>query len=86
MSKKIFFLALMLSFFNCNQSDKRCGIIIQKVERDQFFYFVLQTDDYINYYNNPNQPDLPDNGVRQGMVSKATYENFDLGEEYCSEM
>ena len=40
----------------------------------------------MNYYNNPNQPNLPDDGVRQGVVSKEVYESFDVGEEYCSEI
>jgi|MDTG01.4.fsa_nt_gb hypothetical protein len=86
MSKKFFFFSVILLFLNCNQSDERCGIIIQKIERDNIFYFVLQTDVYINYYNNPNRPNLPDNGVRQGMVSQETYKNFQLGDEYCSEI
>jgi hypothetical protein len=46
----------------------------------------LQTDEYINYYNNPGQPNLPDDGVRQGLVTKETYDNFEVGEEYCSEI
>jgi hypothetical protein len=46
----------------------------------------LQTDEYINYYNNPGQPNLPDGGVRQGLVTKETYDNFEVGEEYCSEI
>ena len=71
---------------NCQKSDERCGIIIQKIEINKILYFVLQTDEYINYYNNPNQPNLPDDGVRQGVVSKEVYENFDVGEEYCSEI
>ena len=48
MSKKFFFFSVILLFLNCNQSDERCGIIIQKIERDNIFYFVLQTDVYIN--------------------------------------
>lgn len=78
-------MVLVLLLSNCNQSDERCGIIIQKVERDNVYYFVLQTDEYINYYNNPNQPNLPDDGVRQGVVSERTYADFEVGEEYCSE-
>ena len=50
------------------------------------FYFVLQTDEYVNYYNNPGQPNLPDDGVRQGIVTREAYDKFEVGEEYCSEI
>ena len=83
---RFFILGIFFFFINCQKSDKRCGIIIQKIEINKILYFVLQTDEYINYYNNPNQPNLPDDGVRQGVVSKEVYENFDVGEEYCSEI
>ena len=47
------FLILVISilFLKCEKSDDRCGIIIQKVEIQTTLYFVLQTDEYINYYN-----------------------------------
>jgi hypothetical protein len=83
---RFFILGIFFFFINCRKSDERCGIIIQKIEINKTLYFVLQTDEYINYYNNPNQPNLPDDGVRQGVVSKEVYDNFDVGEEYCSEI
>jgi len=43
-------------------------------------------DEYINYYNNPGQPNLPDDGVRQGIVTREAYDKFEIGEEYCSEI
>jgi len=73
--RKFLFFGVFLTLLSCQASDERCGTIIQKVERNNTFYFVLQTDEYINYYNTPNQPNLPDDGVRQGIVSK---EVFDL--------
>lgn len=82
---KLLILALII-FTNCQKSDERCGIIIQKIEIQSKFYFVLQTDEYINYYNNPNQPNLPDDGIRQGIITKESYDNFEIGEEYCSEI
>ena len=82
---RLLILALII-FTNCQKSDERCGIIIQKIEIQSKFYFVLQTDEYINYYNNPNQPNLPDDGIRQGIITKETYDNFEIGEEYCSEI
>ena len=83
---RFFILGTIFLFSTCQKSDERCGIIIQKIEINKTLYFVLQTDEYMNYYNNPKQPNLPDDGVRQGVVSKEIYENFDVGEEYCSEI
>ena len=83
--QNVSFLFVALLFFACQASEKRCVTIIQKVERENRFYFVLQTDEYINYYNTPSQPNLPDDGVRQGIVSKEIYDNFKVGDEYCSE-
>jgi len=84
--RKFLFLGLFFSLLGCQASDERCGTIIQKVVRDNTFYFVLQTDEYINYYNNPNQPNLPDDGVRQGIVSKEVFDDYEVGETYCSEL
>jgi hypothetical protein len=86
MDKGLLILVILMLFTKCQKSDERCGIIIQKVEIQTTLYFVLQTDEYINYYNNPGQPNLPDDGVRQGLVTKETYDNFEVGEEYCSEI
>ena len=83
---RFFILGIFFFFINCQKSDERCGIIIQKVEIQTTLYFVLQTDEYINYYNNPGQPNLPDDGVRQGIVTREAYDKFEIGEEYCSEM
>ena len=59
--------------------------LLTTVEIDLNYYFVLQTDEYINYLNNPSQPNLPDDGVRQGKVSEEIYNNFEVGEIYCSQ-
>ena len=83
---RVFLFGIVIFLFNCNQPDERCGIIIQKLELETSFYFVLQTDEYINYYNNPSQPNLPDDGIRQGIVDKKIYDDFKVGEEYCSEI
>ena len=39
--------------------------LYSKVEINLSYYFVLQTDEYINYLSNPSQTNLPDDGVRQ---------------------
>jgi|TARA_B110000259_G_C14017567_1_gene401898 uncharacterized linocin/CFP29 family protein len=72
-------------FFSCQKSNEKCGQIIQKEIIASNYYFILQTDNYINYYNTPQDSTLPDNGVRQGSVSKEIYDAFEIGDEYCSE-
>ena len=84
--RKLISILFILSFLNCQLNDNKCGIIIQKIDRETSYYFVIQTDEYINIYNNPSQPNLPDDGIRQGIVSKEVYENFEIGDEYCSEI
>ena len=83
---KRFVLIFIILSFCCQNNDERCGTIIQKVKIDLSYYFVLQTDEYINYLNNPAQPNLPDDGVRQGKVSEEIYNNFDVGDLYCSQI
>jgi len=82
--KNLLFFILTLSLFSCQKNDERCGQIIQKIERENSFYFVLQTDEYINYYNTPDSPTIPEYGVKQGIVSKENYNSFSVGDEYCS--
>jgi hypothetical protein len=84
--KTLFTLFLLLLFLNCQKEEERCGQIIQKVTQDSIYYFILQTDDFTSLYGNPNMPGIPDDGIRQGSVSKEVYESFEVGEEYCSEI
>ena len=84
--KKLVLYFFLPFFFNCQKDDERCGQIIQKVTKDNNYYFVLQTDDYINSYGDPNLPSAPDDGVRQGSVSQEIYESFKVGDDYCSEV
>ena len=83
--KKLLLFAFIILIFNCQKEDDRCGQIIQKVIQGTNYYFVLQTDDYVRSYGDPNLPGIPDDGVRQGSVTKENYERFDVGDEYCSE-
>ena len=83
--KKLLLFAFFILTFNCQKEDDRCGQIIQKVAQGTSYYFVLQTDDYVRSYGDPNLPGIPDDGVRQGSVTKENYERFDVGDEYCSE-
>ena len=84
--KKLPLLLMMLIFFNCQNEDERCGQIIQKVTQNAIYFFVLQTDENISTYGDPNLPSIPDDGVRQGSVSKEVYESFEVGDEYCAEI
>ena len=79
-------LLLIILIFGCQNNDDRCGTIIQKVEINLSYYFVLQTDEYINYLSNPSQTNLPDDGVRQGKVSQEIYNNYEVGDIYCSQI
>ena len=83
--KKLVLYSYLLIFFNCQKADERCGQIIQKVFKDNNYYFVLQTDDYANSYGDPNLPGIPDDGVRQGSVTQETFEAFKVGDDYCSD-
>lgn len=83
--RKLLLLLVCFCFLNCQKSDEKCGQIIKKEIIEANYYFVLQTDEYINYYNTPQDTTLPDNGVRQGKVSKEVYDSFEIGDEYCSE-
>ncbi|MDA8877631.1 hypothetical protein N9I15_03205 [Flavobacteriaceae bacterium] len=84
--RQFLFWGLFVFLVGCQATDDRCGTIIQKVEQNENYYFVLQTDEYVNYYNNPNQPNLPDDGVRQGIVSEQIFNDFSIGDTYCSEL
>jgi hypothetical protein len=74
--KKLSLFLMMLSFLNCQKEDERCGQIIQKVAQNAVYYFVLQTDENIRSYGDQNLPSIPDDGVRQGSVSKEVYESL----------
>ena len=83
--KKLILLFTSFLFICCQSSNEKCEQIIQKEIIESNYYFVLQTDEFIDYYNTPQDATLPDNGVRQGAVSKETYDSFEIGDEYCSE-
>ena len=39
---RFFILGIIFFFTNCQKSDERCGIIIQKIEINKTLYFVLK--------------------------------------------
>jgi len=81
---RFFFLLLMFVFFNCQKEEQRCGQIIQKVNQNDSYYFVLQTDEYSRSYGDFTNPEIADDGIRQGSVSKEIYDAFEVGDEYCA--
>ncbi len=83
--KKLLIFNFIILFLNCQKEDSRCGQIIQKVTQGGNYYFVLQTDDNIGSYGDIDTPSIPDDGVRQGSVTKESYERFNVGDEFCSE-
>ena len=83
--RKLYLYAFIFLFFNCQKDENRCGQIIQKVTQGSSYYFVLQTDDYLRSYGDPDLPGIPDDGIRQGSVTKEIYDQFNVGDDYCSE-
>ncbi len=83
--KKGIILVLGLGFIQCQKENDKCGQIIQKVNREGIYYFVLQTDENVHYYSTPNNFNIPDDGIRQGIVSKETYDSYAVGNNYCTD-
>ena len=83
--KKTLLIGLFLSLYCCQKPDDKCGQVIQKKMINNKYYFVLQTEEYVHYYSNPSNPTIPDDGVRQGAVTKEVYDSFSVGDTYCSE-
>jgi len=80
--RKVLYVVLVL-FSSCSVRDERCGEIIQKIELNGAYYFVLQTDDYGQQINSDTY--IPDDGVRQGAVAASTYKAYQVGDQYCAE-
>ena len=79
----LFGISLILS--SCQNNDEKCGQIIQKAINNSTYYFIIQTDNDSNYYDE-NSTGIPDDGIRQGSVSEEIYNSFKIGDEYCSEI
>ena len=81
--KKGVVISLLYCVYACSISEERCGEILQKINQNGTYYFVLQTDDYGQQINSDTF--IPDDGVRQGAVDAATFEAYAVGEQYCAE-
>lgn len=81
--KKVVFIIIIWCAFGCSISEERCGEILQKINQNGKYYFVLQTNDYGQQINSDTF--IPDDGVRQGAVDQATFQAYTVGEAYCAE-
>ena len=83
--RKLILFGISLILSSCQNKDEKCGQIIQKAINNSTYYFIIQTDNDSNYYDE-NSPGIPDDGIRQGSVSEEIYNSFKIGDEYCSEI
>ena len=83
--RKLILFGISLILSSCQNKDEKCGQIIQKAINNSTYYFIIQTDNDSNYYDE-NSPGIPDDGIRQGSVSEEIYNSFEIGDEYCSEI
>ena len=83
--RKLILFGISLILSNCQNNNEKCGQIIQKAVNNSIYYFIIQTDNDSNYYDE-NSPGIPDDGIRQGSVSEEIYNSFKIGDEYCSEI
>ncbi|MGB1020336.1 MAG: hypothetical protein ACPGVF_04455 [Flavobacteriaceae bacterium] len=81
--KKGVFISVLCFVYACSVSEERCGEILQKINQNGKYYFVLQTDNYGQQINSDTF--IPDDGVRQGAVDAETFEDYKVGEQYCDE-
>ncbi len=81
--KKGALLCILWIIYACSVTEERCGEILQKINQNGTYYFVLQTDEYGQQINSDTY--IPDDGVRQGAVDAATFEAYAVGEQYCAE-
>lgn len=83
MSKKILFLGLGFLLISCAE-EERCGDIIDKITQDGRYFFIFDPNSNLSLPVNGNDSaaGFPDNRL-SGEVSRATYDRFSIGEEYC---
>jgi hypothetical protein len=84
--RKLILFGIILILSSCQNNNEKCGQIIQKAINNSIYYFIIQTDNDSNNYYDENSPRIPDDGIRQGSVSKEIYNSFKIGDEYCSEI
>ena len=75
------FLLIFLIYFSCSE-DEECVIIRDKVEESDSYYFFFSTN-YLSTSQSNNMLGGIDSQYGSGKVSKATYDKYNIGDEYC---
>ena len=75
------FLLIFLISFSCSE-DEECVIIRDKVEESDSYYFYFSTI-YLSNSQSNNMLGGIDSRYGSGKVSKATYDKYNIGDEYC---
>ena len=76
------FLLIFLIHFSCSE-DEECVIIRDKAEESDSYYFYFSTN-YLPTSQSNNMLGGIDSRYGSGKVSKAIYDKYNIGDEYCS--
>ena len=79
----LFFLLYIALLISCQKSDEKCGNILKKIEQNNRYFFVVETE-FIYSYGPSNNIYTNDYNPQQGEVSSETFNRFNLGDNYCS--
>ena len=71
----------LLIYFSCSE-DEECVIIRDKVEESDSYYFFFSTN-YLSTSQSNNMLGGIDSRYGSGKVSKATFDKYNIGDEYC---
>ena len=77
---KVFLLIFLISF-SCSE-DEECVIIRDKAEESDSYYFYFSTN-YLPTSQSNNMLGGIDSRYGSGKVSKAIYDKYNIGDEYC---
>lgn len=80
MKYKVFLLIFLISF-SCSE-DEECVIIRDKAEESNSYYFYFSTS-YLSTSQSNNMLGGIDSRYGSGKVSKAIYDKYNIGDEYC---
>ena len=74
-------LSILFISFSCSE-DEECVIIRDKAEESDSYYFYFSTN-YFSTSQSNNMLGGIDSQYGSGRVSKATYDKYNIGDEYC---
>ena len=82
--KYTLFLSFIFLIFTCNKEDKECVTIQEKSEENGTYYFYFHLNYSSNFQSGPSVGIGGINsGVGSGKVSMETYNNHEIGDQYC---